>query len=203
MAKKSKPVSSKTKRAVPKKAAVKPAPSKAKKAIPQKGVKKTPAKKVASKPIISKGKKAPVKKTTPKKVAVKKPVAKKAVVKKPVTKVIAIKKPAAVKPAPAKKALKTALPVRNKNVAKKQTVPVAVPIQLPDALVVNAANIGHPMIQPGDGLTETAAATEDTVKSFDKNVFNKATAKGDPHSNRNLSSKPKNAIKPSGKKPLW
>ncbi len=59
------------------------------------------------------------------------------------------------------------------------------------------------MIVPGNGLNEAPVTTKDPVKTFDQNVFNQATTKGDPHSNRNLSSKPKNAIKPSGKKPLW
>lgn len=219
MAKRSKPVSSKTKKAIPKKAAAKPAPSKAKKAVTKKPVKKAAPKKIAiaigtKKPVAAKGKKIAVKKSAPKKVAAKKPAIKKVVAKKPATKKVVAKKPIAkkviavkrsklVKPVAVKVAVKPALLAATKPVVKKQPAQVAAPIQLPDAIVENAANISHPMMVPGDGLDEAVAATPDPVKTFDKNVFNKATAKGDPHSNRNLSSKPKNAIKPSGKKPLW
>jgi hypothetical protein len=56
---------------------------------------------------------------------------------------------------------------------------------------------------PGDGLNDAPAITENPATLFDKNVFNKAMAKGDPHSNMQFSSKPKNTIKPSGKKPMW
>jgi hypothetical protein len=48
-----------------------------------------------------------------------------------------------------------------------------------------------------------AKATEDPLTAFDKHVFEKATAKGDPQSKLRLSSVNKSSIKPSGKKPLW
>lgn len=208
MAKKTKPVKKATTKKVAHNARQVAKKAPVKKAV----VKKASPKKVVAKPASPKGRKAivkkAVKKAAPKKVAAKKPthsalrVAKKAVVKKPVAKkTIAIKKLVPVKTAPAKVAIKKA--VAKKIVVKKKAAPVVSPILLPDATVENAANINTQMMVPGDGLNEAPVKTEDPVKIFDKNVFNKATAKGDPHSNMHFSSKPKNAIKPSGKKPLW
>ncbi len=174
---------------------VKKAPAK-KVVVKKTAVKKSTAKKPAVKavaPVKKKvvAKKAAAKKTV-KKAAVNKPVIKKAPVKKPVIKkVITVKTPVRVKP------------TARKVIAKKQMAPIEAPIQLPDATVENAANINKPMMSPGDGLNAAPLITEGPVKTFDKNVFNKVTAKGDPHGNRHFSSKPKNTIKPSGKKPLW
>ena len=73
--------------------------------------------------------------------------------------------------------------------------------ELSEELVEKAANTSNskPMIAPGDGLP---MPTPDLIQAFDKNSFNKATTKGDPHSKLHLS-KSKGGIKPSGKKPLW
>lgn len=191
MAKKSnpvKPASPKRKKAAPKKAApkkavTKPASPKGRKPIEKKVVKKAAVKKVKKapvKPVSSKGKKA-----APIKVVAKKSITKK-IVNKASVKKVAVKKP-----------------VAKKVIAKKKTAPVLWPVQLPDATVENAANSNQQMLIPDNGLQEAPKKTEDPVKTFDKNVFNKATSKGDPHSNRHFSSKPKNTIKPSGKKPLW
>lgn len=197
MAKKTKPVKKATTKKVAHNARQVAKKAPVKKAV----VKKASPKKVVAKPASPKGRKAIVKKVV-KKAAPKKVAAKKAVVKKPLAKkAIAIKKLVPVKPAPAKVAVKKA--VVKKIVVKKKAAPVVSPILLPDATVENAANINTQMMVPGDGLNEAPVKTEDPVKIFDKNVFNKATAKGDPHSNMHFSSKPKNAIKPSGKKPLW
>lgn len=205
----------------------------AKKSTVKKGVTKksivkkaTPKKAVAKKKIVKKAapkkavvKKAIVKKAVPKKVstkkpAIKKPVAKKAIVKKAASKKPVAKKTAVIKVVPAKAIARPASPA-----AKKKTTPLKTkkPIEIPDTaslppaselseeLVEKAANINgsKPMVVPGGGLNEAAPVTTDPVQAFDKNVFNKATAKGDPHSNLQFSSKPKNSIRPSGKKPLW
>ena len=181
MANKKKPAK---KAAALKKAIKKVAPKKVapKKAAPKKAA---PKKAIAKKTV---SKKAVVKKAAVKKAVAKKPVAKKATAKK----VIAPKK-AIAKPTPAKK-----------KVAAKSTQVSAAPAmaELSEELVEKAANTSNskPMIAPGDGLN--AAPVTDPVQAFDKNVFNKATAKGDPHSKLHLS-KAKNTIKPSGKKPLW
>ena len=94
-------------------------------------------------------------------------------------------------------------PVKKKVVAKKtvkSAASAAAMTELSEELVEKAANTGKPIMAPGDGL-HTAPVT-DPVQAFDKKAFNKATAKGDPHSKLHLS-KAKNTIKPSGKKPLW
>ena len=172
-----------------------------KKAIAKKAVAKKPVAKkaVAKKPV---AKKAPVKKVAPKKAA-----PKKAAVKNVTSKKIASPKKIIAKQPPVKTVTKPAQPaVSKKAVAKPVAKPAAVSVtplsELSEELVEKAANtnIGKPMA-PGDGVN--TPATEDPVQAFDKNTFNKATAKGDPHSKLHLSSKPKNAIKPSGKKPLW
>ena len=161
---------------------VKSASPKGKKTVSKKAVTKPAAKnvkKAAVKPVSSKGKKA-----APKKVVAKKTITKKIV--KASVKKVAVKKP-----------------VAKKVIANKEAAPVSWPVQLPDATVENAANSNQQMMIPGDELHEASVKNEDPLKTFDKNVFNKATSKGDPHSNRHFSSKPKNTIKPSGKKPLW
>ena len=199
MAKKIKPVKSaspKGKKAAPKKAVTKSASSKGKKPIAKKVVKKAAVKKAVTKPAAKNVKKAAVKPVSSKgkKAAPKKVIAKKAITNK-------IVKKAPVKKVAVKRVVKPAQPA--KVVAKKKAAPVSWPVQLPDATVENAANSNQQMLIPDNGLQEAPEKTVDPVTSFDKNVFNKATSKGDPHSNRHFSSKPKNTIKPSGKKPLW
>ena len=201
MAKKSKVVKKVlAKKAAPKKAIAKKAV--AKKAVAKKPVtKKAPVKKVAPKKVVAK--KPPVKKAAPKKAA-----PKKAAVKKVTPKKIAPPKRVIAKQAPVKAVTKPAQPVVSKKavakpVAKPAVVSLTPASELSEELVEKAANTSKQMMIPGDGLNEAPPVTEDPVQAFDKNTFNKATAKGDPHSKLHLSSKPKNAIKPSGKKPLW
>ena len=200
MAKKSKVVKKVlAKKAAPKKAI---ATKTVKKAVAKKPVaKKVPAKKVAPKKVVAK--KPPVKKEAPKKEA-----PKKAAVKKVTPKKIAHPTRVIAKQAPVKAITKPAQPAVSKRVASKAVAKPAVvsltpASELSEELVEKAANTSKQMMVPGDGLNEAPTVTEDPVQAFDKNTFNKATAKGDPHSKLHLSSKPKNAIKPSGKKPLW
>lgn len=195
----------------------------AKKAAPKKAVaKKVSVKKAAQKKVTAKKstvKKSSHKKTIAKKPATKKAARKKVAAKRPAAKRTPVKKVTPKKVAPKKPAIKKP-PVR-KVVAKKKAAPVKAtrPTAIPEAaslppatelseeLVEKAANInetGQPqMMVPGDSLNTTPAKNEDPVTIFDKNVFNKATAKGDPHSNMHLSSVRKGSVKPSGKKPLW
>ncbi len=193
MAKKNKPA----KKAAPKKvAAKKPAKKIVKKAAPKKSVKKIVKKAAPKKPV----------KKTIKKIAhsalrsAKKPVVKKAVIK--------VVPPKAVKPAS---------PIRRKvTVPVQKTIPTVIPVDTPlptvpvipspDDLVGKAANIEsdrHQMMVPGDGLDEAPLVTENPSTLFDRNAFNKATAKGDPHSNMQISSARKGSRQHSGKKPLW
>lgn len=171
----------------------------AKKAIaPKKAIKKAAAKKVAAKKAAPK--KAIAKKAAPQKSAVKKPAVKKAVAKKPVAKKVTPKKVI-----PAKKTIAKPVAVKKKVAAKPKAIAASsIPAmdELSEELVEKAANTNSskPMMAPGNGLDTTPAT--DPVQAFDKNAFNKATAKGDPHSKLHLS-KAKNTIKPSGKKPLW
>ena len=58
-------------------------------------------------------------------------------------------------------------------------------------------------IIPIDLQIEKVLQNEDPIRVFDKNVFNKATAKSDPRHNMPISSKPKRSKMPSSKKPLW
>jgi hypothetical protein len=169
---------------------------------PKKIIKKVAAKKVAPKKAAPK--KAIAKKLAPQKSTVKKSIVKKPAVKKAVAKKSVAKKVTAKKIIPAKKAIAKPVAVKKKVAAKPTPVSDAPAMaELSEELVEKAANTSNnkPMIAPRNGL-DTAPVT-DPVQAFDKNAFNKATAKGDPHSRLHLSSKPKNAIKPSGKKPLW
>ena len=190
MAKKTKPVD----KAGTKKAAIK-------KVVAKKAAAKKPVA-VSSKKV---AKKAIAKKSPAKKAAVKKAAVKKSVTKKPVTRKAAPKK--AVKKAPVKKAA-AKKPVAAKKRVTAKPAPVSAAstpsmAELSEELVEKAANTGDnkPMFSPENGAT--VQPPEDPIQAFDKKVFNKTTSKGDPHSRLHLSSKPKNAIKPSGKKPLW
>ena len=195
----------------------------AKKAAPKKVVAKKPSvKKAAPKKVATK--KSIVKKAAPKKAVAKKAISKKITAKKAAVKKSPAKRVAAKKPAPAKPVIKKTAAIKvvpAKVVAKKQAAPAKInrPTAIPEAasippatelseeLVEKAANInetGQPqMMEPGDSLNTAPAKTEDPVTIFDKSVFNKATAKGDPHSNMHLSPVRKGSVKPSGKKPLW
>jgi hypothetical protein len=70
--------------------------------------------------------------------------------------------------------------------------------------VEKAANINgnnrQQMMVTGDGLNEPVKI-EDPVRTFDRHMFEKATAKGDPHSKLHLSSAGKSPIRLSRKRP--
>lgn len=168
----------------------------AKKSTPvKKTAKKVVSKKTASKKPLSKkvAKKATSKKAVSKRTGVKKSVAKETAPRKSVTKKVAVKRSA-----------KLVLINKNKAVKPKLVSTASTPamLELSEELIEKTANTGKPMMAPEVG-SNASAATEDPIQAFDKHVFNKATSKGYPHSKLRLSSKPKNAIKPSGKKPLW
>ncbi|MFZ1369297.1 MAG: hypothetical protein WAR78_02880 [Ferruginibacter sp.] len=220
MAKKNKPA----KKAAPKKVvAKKPAKKIVKKAAPKKSVKKI-VKKAAPKKSVKKI----VKKAAPKR-SVKK-IVKKAAPKKSIKKTInkiahtalrsakkQVVKKAVIKVVPPKAAVKPASPIRRKvTVPVQKTIPTVIPVATPiptipvipspDDLGGKAANIEtdrHQMMVPGDGLDEAPLVTENPSTLFDRNAFNKATAKGDPHSNMQISSARKGSKQHSGKKPLW
>ncbi len=189
-----------------------------KKATPKKAIKKNtavkkvmPKKAAAKKAVVKKIaiKKSTSKKAAPKKVAPKKAVAKKAVAKKAVTKNITAKKTAPANPAPVK-AFISPLRVVPPQTQQADKTPDATSLpqakELSEELVEKAAttNVPGPAIEEpsGNGLT-VPAKIEDPLTSFDKHVYQKATAKGDPHSKLHLSSVNKSTIRPSGKKPLW
>ncbi len=201
-----------------KKGKAKPAsPAGRKIAVKKKAVKKAAPKKVVTKKSAAK---KTVKKAVPKKAPVKKPAVKKPVAKKIATKKIVTKKPTVKKASPVKavakkkaviKVVTAKAVVTKKPSAVKTTKPTHMPeaaslpptTELSEELVEKAANTNREqMMVPGDGLNDSPPVTESQVTGFDKNVFNKAMAKGDPHSNMQFSSKPKNAVKSSGKKPL-
>lgn len=154
----------------------------------------------------AKGKKVAVKKPTAKKVIAKIPAVKKSAAKKATTKIAVLKK------VPAKKIvlkkvtpLKKAVAVKAKPKAKssKSSLPANVkPVQ--ETVKMPANNNSVNMIA-NSAITETneAIQNEDPVTTFDKHAFEKATAKGDPHSKLQLNSNSKGSIRPSGKKPLW
>lgn len=191
------------KKSASKKAKVKPAP---KKAAP---VKKPVAKKAANKKVITKPVSKPAAKNVPVKKAVvksaapkgKKPLAKKATTAKPVNKAVADVKNNQV-PKPATKVATRPVPVKTK---KRLPVITQAPVHAmaDDDTLAKAANIQDEnkpsIILPG---ADTVKAS-DPLLAFDKHTAEKAMAKGDPNSKIKFSSKPKNAIKPSGKKPLW
>lgn len=205
-------------------AAKKPVKKNLKKAAPKRSSAKKPVKKAvkkaaSKKPVSKKPVKKIVKKAVPKRSSAKKPV-KKSVKKiahaKTVQRTIqVIKKTSPKKIIPVNVAAKPVSPAGNKQVAPVQlTIPEFIPVAStlpaipavfsPDDVVGKAANIetNRQMMVPGDGLN-AAPVAENPVTLFDRNVFNKATAKGDPHSGMQISSVPKGAKKPSAKKPLW
>jgi Family of unknown function (DUF6496) len=190
-----------------------------KKATPKKAIKKntsvkkaTPKKAVAKKSTHSAlwaAKKIAIKKPATKKVAAKKVAPKKAVAKKAVTKNVTAKKMAPANPAPVKTFISPlrAVPPQTEQADKTpDTTSLPQAKELSEGLVEKTANtnIPGPSIEEpsGNGLT-VPAKIEDPLTSFDKHVYQKATAKGDPHSKLHLSSVNKSTIRPSGKKPLW
>ncbi len=207
------------KKAVKKITTKKPVKKTVKKAAPKRSfAKKTVKKATSKKPAAKKPVKKIVKKSAPKRYSAKKPV-KKSV--KKVAPVIAVQRTKRVvkitspeKNIPVKVAAKPLSAAGNKQAAPVQlTIPELIPVVLPaipalispDDVVGKAANIEtnrQQMMVPGDGLN-AAPVAENPATVFDRNVFNKATAKGDPHSGMQISSVPKGAKKPSAKKPLW
>ncbi len=174
-----------------------------KKVAPKKvAPKKAAAKKTVSKPVASKSSKGPVKKAAPQKAVLKKDAPKKPIVKKAIAKKAAPKKVVVVKKVVAKPVIKAA--AKKKAAQTPQPKPGAsIPVMaaVSDELVEKAVNSADnkPMMEPEGDLP---TPTPDPIQAFDKNTFNKATTKGDPHSKLHLS-KSKGGIKPSGKKPLW
>lgn len=204
------PVAKKT---APKKAAAKPVAKKAPVAI---GVKKSvnkaaaskantaATKKVVAKPALKKsGKAVPAKKAISKSgTVIKKTPAKKAATAKPVTKRGSdVKNKSVVKPATA--ISKKQVPVKAKQQSPANSQEPIPTMASDDDTVAKAANIQDEnkpaMIVPGADPVKVS----DPLLAFDKHTAEKAMSKGDPHSKLKYSSKPKNAIKPSGKKPLW
>jgi hypothetical protein len=196
------------KKATGKKTVVKKkAPKKAvaKKAAPKKPVAK---KAVAKKPVSNK-KITAVKKATGKKAGVKKIAVVKKIAAAP-QKITAGKKPAVKKAVPE---VAPVAPVPEQLALFTEPLPAAhidIPLPsitaLPEDLVSKAANIKTALpvtATTGNKETNAAKATEHPLTAFDKHVFEKATAKGDPQSKLRLSSVNKSTIKPSGKKPLW
>jgi hypothetical protein len=192
----------------------------AKKTAPKKAIaKKVAAKKVVAVPKKIKTSKKPVAQKTP----AKKAAAKKAIVKK----IAPVKKITPIKKAPVKKAIVKQMPpakkITPKVAAAKPTleqltlfedqlpaahidIPLPSITALPNDLVSKAANTKTtvPVAEKIPGQPANAVkANEDPLTAFDKHVFEKATAKGDPQSKLRLSSVNKSSIKPSGKKPLW
>ena len=116
--------------------------------------------------------------------AIKKTVSKKATAKK-----ASIKKSITKKPA-----------VKNKPVAVPKPVLPALPAALPAP--EQHALLPEPAIIPIEVLIEKVIK-EDPLRVFDKHVYQKATAKGDPHKKLYFNNKSKKAKMPSNKKPLW
>ena len=138
-------------------------------------------------------KKPAVKKAAPKKAAVKKSVLKKATPKK----AIAVK---SVK-APAKKAA----PKKKAAAKKVKEQPTGTMIPLSREMVSKAAtNITDeqpPVEEKSPALP--GPKIDDPIMAVDKKLVAKVTTKMDPQHHMQLSSIPKNSLKPSGKKPLW
>ena len=138
-------------------------------------------------------KKPAVKKAAPKKAAVKKSVLKKATPKK----AIAVK---SVK-APAKKAA----PKKKAAAKKVKEQPTGTMIPLSREMVSKAAtNITDeqpPVEEKSPALP--VPKIDDPIMAVDKKLLAKITTRMDPKHNMQVSSVPKNSLKPSGKKPLW
>jgi len=196
------PVSPKKKKAASKKVVAKK--KIVKKAATKKALaKKKTVKKAVAKPASRKGKKPAARKALVKKAAPKKAVTRKVIVKKAAEKKIPAKKVVAAKVV----AKPTAPVVQKKVVLVEMPKPEALPpvVERSDDLVAKAANLdtGAGQVVPGDELNDAPLITADPVRTFSQNEFNKGTLKGELHSNLRFNSKPKNAVKPSGKKPLW
>ncbi|MBX2933072.1 MAG: histone H1-like repetitive region-containing protein [Ferruginibacter sp.] len=169
----------------------------------KKQAKKTISKKAAvRKPVAKKStaKKKVVKKTNSQKTVAKKTTSKKVAVKKVAAKKTVSKKAAAVK-APIKKSATKKPAVKQKPAA---AVPKPVLPALPAALPApeQHALLPEPAIIPIEVLIEKVIK-EDPIHIFDKHVYQKATAKGDPHKKLYFNNKSKKAKMPSNKKPLW
>ncbi len=179
------------KKAVPVKAVAKKTVTKKKQAPAKVGAKKPQVKKVAAKKTVIKKKKAPAK-AVAKKIIAKKAVPKKQIIKKKATPAKATK-PKATKP----KATKPkAIPA--KTIAPPTTIQSEETLE--KATHINETGRQQMMVT-GDGL-DASVKTEDPVTTFDKHMFQKATAKGDPHSKIHLASAGKNPIRAFAKRSM-
>lgn len=181
-----------------KKMAGKATSKRVKKAAPRKktaAANKTSKKATPEKRSAAKKKSAPVKKAVAKKSAVAKRAPKKAAGKKPVAKknvsrknTTARKKTVSDKSAPAKKTIK-------KKVAAKRSVKSgSTAVKIPMAPQVEEQEIPE---EAGNGQENK------TLPAVDLHAQAKAMQKNDPRQHLHYSPKPKNPIRPSGKKPLW
>ncbi|HQW83033.1 MAG TPA: hypothetical protein PK987_01155 [Ferruginibacter sp.] len=147
----------------------------------------------------SKVKKGITKKATPQKKQVKKTVTKKSTTKK------STPKKAIVKKSPVAKTSTKKVPVKKKVVKKKlaiKTKPINSSLPKNSPTSEQHALLSEPAIIPIEILIEKVM-NKDPLRAFDKHVFQKTTAKGDPHKRLRLNNKSKKAILPSNKKPLW
>ena len=168
---------------------------------------KVPAKKGAVKKAASKktATKTVQKKAATKKAAVKKVAPKKAAIKKPVLKKTAPKKSIAVKSV--KAPVKKAAPTKRAVTKKVEEQPAETMIPLSEDIISKAANTNNrgdeqpPVEEKSPSLP--GPKIEDPIMAVDKKVLARTTSKMDPKHNMQLSSSPKNSLKPSGKKPLW
>lgn len=149
-----------------------------------------------------KGAKVPAKKSAAKKTAVKKKAAPK---KRTATKAARRKSSTAKKAAPKKKAAPRKK-AETRSTAVKKTAPrkkAAVPKEKPIQTNLRSASGEQETPVPPNHTQTGMMMGEDPVRAVDQKAFDKFTSKGDPRQRFQLSSKPKNAIKPSGKKPLY
>ncbi len=149
-----------------------------------------------------KGAKVPAKKTAVKTVQ-KKAVPKKAAVKKSLLKKATPKKAIAVKSvkAPAKKEA----PKKKTAAKKNKEQPAETMIPLSEEIMNKAANTITDEQPPVEEKSPALPVPkiDDPIMAVDKKLLAKITTRMDPKHNMQVSSVPKNSLKPSGKKPLW
>jgi hypothetical protein len=149
-----------------------------------------------------KGAKVPRKKSAAKKTAVKKKAAPK---KRTATKTSSRKTSTAKKTAPKKKAAPKKKTARKSTAVKKASPKKKAAAPKEEIIQTNLRSASAEMESPvpPNNVQTGLLMGEDPVRAVDQKAFDKFTAKGDPRQHLRLSSKPKNAIKPSGKKPLF
>lgn len=148
-----------------------------------------------------KGAKVPKKKNAAKKSAAKKTAVRKSAVKKRTApkKRTAAKKAATASKTPARK--KTAKKAAKKTTSRKHTSANTGTVKEKANLRSATAEMEAPVAT--NHVQTEMLQSEDPMRSVDQHAFDRFTTKGDPRQKLQLSSKPKSAIKPSGKKPLW